>query len=94
MWLTICETVLYWFPESLFQGGVRFPTGGTARDRLLRQPLIRCDSEADGIVRMEETEAVCHACFALPVSLLAGRFCMGFGRTSFPTVAGFQKIFF
>ncbi|WP_295474022.1 hypothetical protein [uncultured Subdoligranulum sp.] len=43
---------------------------------------------------MEETEAVCHACFALPVSLLAGRFCMGFGRTSFPTVAGFQKIFF
>ena len=45
-------------PESSFQGGVQFPTGGDllwqkARDRFLA--LTRCDSGADGIVRMKET---------------------------------------
>ena len=36
-----------------------------ARDRLLMQPLIRCDSGADGIVRMKETES-CSICFSAP----------------------------
>ena len=37
------------------QGGVQFPTGGTARERVLRDgQQIRCNSWADGIVRMKE----------------------------------------
>ncbi len=34
------------------QGGVRFPTGSRACEP--HRGLIRCDSVADGIVRMEE----------------------------------------
>ena len=41
------------------QGRVRFPTGGTAHEP---QGMIRCDSEADSIVWMEEDG---HGCFMM-----------------------------
>lgn len=65
-----------------------------ARDRLLMQPLIRCDSGADGIVRMKETES-CSICFLRPVVSIACNRAFLFAIISLPKLLlAFQIILF
>ena len=57
--------------EQDLQGGAQFPTGGKVRER--KKALIRCNSETDSIVWMEEDALRLFFVFCA-LSICSGRF--------------------